>query len=273
MNPLAQRSLLMNLHIKQWTGEVTDKKALQIVADSTKTSTKLDTYTKSLFVTDPLIMIKRIAGRIRLHFYRYSLPWADGGGRLMPSMQFQEFSVGHKKLVAEFEHEVTNFVKDYEELKDDAKANRGDLYNSSDYPLGIELYNRFKIELTTLPFPNIDDFRVKAPEEVIEELKEEMESSVKEVGDHLDNVVLDGIKSRVKFTLDSLLAGKKITQPSMDELAHSISFVSSLETVLPQSTRVIAAQIANEVTCYTAAQIRLSDSVTKKVIRSLKSVQ
>ena len=273
MNPLALRSLLIHLHIRQWAGEVGDRKALQAVATSFKTDTKQDKYTKSLFVDDPLKMVKRVAGRIRLHFYRYALPWSDGGGRLIPSIQFQEFALGHKELVADFENEVIKFVGNYEDYKEAAKEAKGDLYNEDDYPHVDTLYSRFSIELITLPFPNVKDFRIEAPEAVIKQLKEEMKESVEKVSDSLNTIILDRIYTRVNSLLAALEADKKITQPSMDELTQALSPVAGLGDVLPDSTRILTAQIANQVTSYTAAQIRNSQTATRDIIRSLKSVQ
>jgi hypothetical protein len=131
-NPLTTTSILLHLEIRKWAGEVSDKKALKAVADKFNSDTHNDKYKKSLFINDPLAMIDRCAGRLRNHFYASTVPWLDGGkGRLIPSLNFQEFAIEHTKLKMEFGNEVHDFIAEYPEHKDLAEDKKGDLYLAS----------------------------------------------------------------------------------------------------------------------------------------------
>jgi len=273
MNPLAQRSRLMHLHIKKWAAEVTDKAAQQIGAVAKHADTNQDSYKKSLFVTDALHEVNRCAGRIRAFFYHESLPWSDGGGRLMPSRSFKGFSVRHKALVRDFEMAVERFLQGYEEAKDEAEAKKGDLYDASEYPHVLEVRQKFGIELTTLPFPDIGtDFRVEAPEGVIKELKQDMAESLERVNNKVNTEVVALILKRLTTMRKSLSSGKGFKKTIFEELEHALSFADNFGDVLPRKTQDLVAEAKKHILAVTPEQIRNSETLKTTIVHNIKEM-
>lgn len=265
-NPLAELSILLHLKISKWDGEVSDQRALAAVAKAFNGSTSGDKYRKSLFIDDPLKSVDKAAGRIRNNFYKWTLAWQDGGGRLVPSLEFREFAREHSGLVSAFEQEVDRFLDAYDDHKDRAKSAKGDLYDDSNYPPVHELRERFGVSLQTLPFPSTTDFRVEAPEEVIEELKASMESTVSEVTAQVAGAVEDRLKERLVRFHDSLESGKRFTKSLFEELSFVVGTARSMKDVIPERLRKVLSAVEKDLLAYDAEQARSSESLKLRLI-------
>lgn len=272
-NPLAQLSILLNLTIHKWAGEVSDKKALRAVAAAFGGDTNNDRYRKSLFVTDPLKEINRCAGRIRLNFYKWTWSWLDGGaGRLVSSMDFRDFSVEHRAMVNDFEQHVDQFVLDYPEHKELAKQRKGDLYNEDEYPTQSELRDRFSIELTTLPFPDNTDFRVEAPESIIDELKRSVDESIDAVVHNVEADIRGRLRERVSMVQDGLASGKRWSRTLFEELAFVTGMGLHMQEILPKKLGKDLAFIQEHITGYEPAKLRHSEAQQDKCLKACASV-
>ena len=273
MNPLTTTSILLHLEIRKWAGEVSDKKALQAVADTFKSDTHNDKYKKSLFVTDPLSLIDRCAGRLRNHFYYSTVPWLDGGkGRLIPSMSFQDFAKEHAMLKHNFYQEVEQFITDYPDHKEKAEELKGELYNAAEYPSIDHLRGRFEINLTTLPFPNIDDFRITAPEEVMEELRTSMEESVSRVEGVVSKELKDRFHVRMQMLVKTLNVGKRFNGSLLTELGGVIDMGVNLKETISDELFTDMKQIKREVLKYDPEALRNSESAQEDVIKKCMDV-
>lgn len=260
-NPLSELSILLHLKISQWDAQVSDNRALAAVAATFHGDTSRDRYRKSLFVNDPLKGVARCAGRVRNNFYKWTLPWQDGGGRLVPSLDFREFQRAHTGFVGDFDFEVNEFLIAYDDHKELARSHRGDLFREDDYPTADELRGRFSITLQALPFPSSADFRVEAPEEIITQLRADVERTVGEVTATVSNSMQDRIRDRLKVLVDALDSEKRFTSALFDELNFVVNMGRSLRDVLPAPVRKSLDDIELGILPYTPEQVRSSESL------------
>jgi hypothetical protein len=265
-NPLAEVSILLNLQISQWTGEISDRKALAAVAKAFKGDVSRDKYRKALFVTDALGPVHKAGGRIRTHYYRKTLNWADGGSRLVPSMEFRDFGREHSKLVSEFEQEVDTFVADYPEHKENAKDQKGDLFNEHDYPDIEGVRSKFSVKLIALPFPKTTDFRVQAPEEIIIGLRAQIDASLLEVQNTVGADIRGRIQERLTKLHDGLAGGKRFSQTLFDEIALVTDMGLHMEAALAPALNSVLLELKNNLLVVTADQLRNSESLKKTYI-------
>jgi hypothetical protein len=261
-NPLTTTGIILNLSLRKWAGEVSDKTALQAVADTFKSDTHNDKYKKSLFVNDPLSMVDRCAGRLRNHFYARTLSWLDGGqGRLIPSKSFRDFANEHTPLKMQFYQEVDTFIDAYPDHQALAKERKGDLYHEGEYPSVEDLRTRFEVKLITLPFPDVEDFRVDAAEDVIEELQ----ISMKESAEHVQHVLSDELKLRLAKRLQmlhkTLLVGKRFNKSLLTEIQDLVSMSDNLRDSVEANLRDKFIQVKKEILIWTPEQIRNSETV------------
>lgn len=272
-NPLAQLSLLLNLKIRKWAGEVSDKKALGAVAKAFGGDTHRDKYRKSLFVTNPLEAIDKCAGRIRLNFYKWTLAWLDSGnGRLVSSMDYRDFAVEHRGLVNEFEKEVDQFILDYPDHQAVAKERKGDLYNEHEYPPQSELRDRFAIELTTLPFPDNADFRVSAPESIIDELNRSVDESIDAVVHNVEADIRGRVSERVGMLRDGLASGKRWAKTLFEELDFVVGMGLHMQEILPKKLGKDLAFIQEHITSADPAKLRHSEEGKATCLKACESV-
>jgi hypothetical protein len=272
-NPLAQLSLLLNLKIRKWAGEVSDKKALGAVAKAFGGDTHRDKYRKSLFVTNALEAIDKCAGRIRLNFYKWTMAWLDGGlGRLVSSMDYRDFAVEHRGLVNEFEQEVDRFIQDYPDHKAAAKERKGDLYNEHEYPSQSELRDRFAIELTTLPFPDNSDFRVAAPESIIDELRRSVDESIDAVVHNVEEDIRNRVIERVGMLRDGLGSGKRWSRTLFEELGFVTNMGIHMQEILPKKLGKDLVFIQDHITSADPNKLRHSDTGKETCLKACESV-
>jgi len=272
-NPLTTTSIILHLEIQKWAGEVSDKKALKAVADTFNSDTHNDKYKKSLFVTDPLSMIDRCAGRLRNHFYASTYSWLDNGkGRLIPSMDFQGFAIEHSKLKQDFYNEVEQFLAEYEEHKEEAKRKKGDLFNEGEYPTVEQLRTRFEINLTTLPFPNIDDFRITAPEEVIDELQKSMEDSVTRVQHVVSTDIRLRLEERLQMLVKTLKFGKRFSKSLLTELEKLVASAYNLQDTIEKRLYEDLLYVEKNILKYTPETLRNSQNAQDEVIEICNSI-
>lgn len=266
-NPLSNTSILLDLEICKWTGEVSDKKGLAAVAAAYQSDTRLDKYKKSLFVVDALALVDRAAGRIRNHFYACTVPWLDNGnGRLIPSMSFQDFATKHSQLKHEFNHEVAEFIKQYPDHKEMAKQHKGDMYMEHEYPDVTALPALFSINLSALPFPSIDDFRVSAPANVIQELKTTMEESLARVEDVVTKEFAKRLQTRLQMLRKTLTVGQRFSTSLLTELAALISMARNLRDTISEDLDKKMVIIEDQILIHDADAIRDSVSLQQSLI-------
>jgi len=266
-NPLSTSSILLHCTISKWAAEVTDLKALKAVARAFSSDTNDDKYKKALFIGDPLKGIDRCAGRLRNHFYRWTLNWNEAGqGRLMPSRDFRQFAGEHKEHSTEFFKEVQLFIDDYDDHCQTAKEHKGDMYNPAEYPAVDVVQAKFDIQLITLPFPTTSDFRVDAPEQVIADLKDRIDSSILAVNGTVDTEINTRLDVRLGMLLKTLKIGKRFNKSLLTELGFICSMGRNIEATLTSNTINKIRIIETNILICNPDQIRNSQSLQDTLI-------
>jgi len=85
-------SMLVDLNIGVWTGRKMDKKVSAEIDASKNTKTQAGNYHKKLLAgTQKLDQIQKLVTAIRTWHYQQTLPWSDGGSRLLPMANFFDY--------------------------------------------------------------------------------------------------------------------------------------------------------------------------------------
>jgi hypothetical protein len=166
--------MLVDLNISVWTGRKMDKKVSDEIDASKNTKAKAGNYHKKLLAgTDKLDAIQSLTSTIRLWHHVHTLPWSDGGSRLLPVQSFFEY----KPAIAEFEQKfyalVEEFLAEYPTLVSAAAFQLGDLFNSNDYPPVSELRSKFRFRYVFMPVPTSGDFRIDIEDASRKDLEEQ----------------------------------------------------------------------------------------------------
>lgn len=175
---IANSSMLVNITMSVWTGRKLDKQVSAEVDVAKSTKTRAGNYHKNLFAgVDELAAVGRVSGKIRNWFHEQTMPWSDGGDRLLTMANFKDFKGQLKVSDAEFKDTVRIFCVKYPTLISAQAFTMGGLFDRSEYPDVDDIANKFDLRYTFSPVPEVGDWRVDANAEDKKELDEQYQKS------------------------------------------------------------------------------------------------
>jgi hypothetical protein len=170
-------SMLVDLNISMWTGRKMDKKVSEEIDASKGTHARAGNYHKKLLAgTQKLEEIQKIVSKIRTWHYEQTLPWSDGGSRLLPMANFFDYKATLGDYENQFNDAVGEFLNEYPTLVSAAAFQLSDLFSSDDYPDANKLVDKFRFKYVFLPVPTAGDFRVEVGEAYKTELQEQYQN-------------------------------------------------------------------------------------------------
>lgn len=166
-------SVLVDLNLSVWTGRKMDKKTSdEVVAAKSARSKNAATVSKHLLAgNDTLTKIQKHAAYIRNWHYQQTLPWSDGGSRLLPMKTFFDYKEQLGEFEQQFNELIEEFVREYPVLVSAAAFQLGDLFDRTEYPEIETIQERFKFKYVFLPVPEMGDFRVDVGSDARAELQ------------------------------------------------------------------------------------------------------
>jgi len=169
-------AMLVDLNISVWTGRKMDKKVSEEIDASKGTKSRAGNYHKKLLAgTNRLDELQKLVTKIRTWHYEQTLPWSDGGSRLLPMKNFFDYKATLGDFERQLEGEVQMFLQEYDTLVTAAAFQLGDLFDSEEYPTAESLKSKFKFKYVFLPVPDVGDFRIEVNDAHKEELKAQYE--------------------------------------------------------------------------------------------------
>jgi len=174
-------AVLVDLNLSVWTGRKMDKKTSDevVVAKSAHSKNAASVSKHLLAGNDALAKIQKHAAAIRSWHYEQSLPWSDGGSRLLPMKVFFDYKAKLGEFEQEFNDLVTEFVRQYPLLVSAAAFQLGDLFDRNEFPDATTIAERFKFRYVFLPIPEMGDFRVDVGSDIKNELQSQFEGYYK----------------------------------------------------------------------------------------------
>jgi len=174
-------SMLVDLNISVWTGRKMDKKVSEEIDASKGTHARAGNYHKKLLAgTQKLDELQKLVSGIRIWHYQQTLPWSDGGSRLLPMANFFDYKATLNARETQFNECVNEFLVEYPTLVSAAAFQLGDLFSSDEYPDVHKLAYKFKFRSVFLPVPSAGDFRIEVGEAHQAELKAQYEKFYEE---------------------------------------------------------------------------------------------
>ena len=157
---ITERAMLMNVTIHQWTAKRHDKSVSAEVARQHGSDITMGAYQKELVTKESLKDISVLAGQIRDTFHRRTLPWLDGGTRILPADHYFAIMCELKELIHKRDAKVAEFCNKWSDIIDEAQKKLNGLFDPADYPAEALLREAFSVEMTVFPLPSKADFRV-----------------------------------------------------------------------------------------------------------------
>jgi len=168
---ISNSSMLVNISLSVWSGRKLDKQVSAEVDVAKSTKTRAGNYHKNLFAgVAELDEVRRIAGKIRNWHMMHTLPWSDGGDRLLTMANFMEYKKELGLLETEFSTAKQAFCDKYTSLISAQAFTMGKLFDRDEYPDVNDIADKFELRYTFSPVPEVGDWRVDTDAETKREL-------------------------------------------------------------------------------------------------------
>jgi hypothetical protein len=258
---ITQKAMLAAVHISIWTATKHDRKVSRDVADRHGARERAGRYNKQLLMgAGKLDDLRTLAGQIRQHFYKITLPWSDEGFRLLPSHFLFDLTARMREFEAGFSSGVEQFLGVYPDYIREARAELGSLFREEDYPSADKLREKFSVRLEILPVPTGDDFRVTMSAEEQARIAREIDANVRQSLTRGTDDLWKRLRDVVSHMVD------KLSEPETRFHATLVTNIFDLVSLLPQlnvnqdpDLVRFAAQIRDSLCNYTAQDLKKHD--------------
>jgi hypothetical protein len=188
-------TLLVEFNASVWTARKLDKTTTtEIVASKNAGSKDAARVNKHLLAgRTELDVIQQAVGRARQFVYDKTLPWSDSGLRLLPTVNFMQFTERMNDFDEEISALVKSFVAIYPTLITAQAMALGDMFKRDDYPTANEILTKFSFRVNYMPVPTSGDIRVDVGNQAQKELNDRLQALTQE---RIDNAMND-IKTRL----------------------------------------------------------------------------
>lgn len=174
---ISNSAMLVDLNISVWTGRKMDKKVSEEVDATKGTKARAGNYHKKLLAgTDKLEKIQKIVSAVRTWNYNNTLPWSDGGSRLLPMKNFFEYKATLNNFEQQYAQAVDEFIQEYPQLVSNSAFALGSLFDRGEYPDAESLRSKFAFKYVFCPVPDAGDFRIDVEEQAKAELQQQYKS-------------------------------------------------------------------------------------------------
>ena len=188
-------TLLVEFNASVWTARKLDKTTTtEIEASKNAGSKDAARVNKHLLAgRTELDVIQQAVGRARQFVYDKTLPWSDSGLRLLPTVNFMQFTERMNDFDEEISALVKSFVAIYPTLITAQAMALGDMFKRDDYPTANEILTKFSFRVNYMPVPTSGDIRVDVGNQAQKELNDRLQALTQE---RIDNAMND-IKTRL----------------------------------------------------------------------------
>jgi hypothetical protein len=187
-NQLAERAMLVSLHISSWSGMAVDKEVTEEVNESHKADKAAGRYNKRLVATKFLSGISTAHTNARATHRLLTLPWEDDGTRILAANGFITYSSKLKDCRLKAEAEVKALKGQREAIVRDGRIRLGTMFDEDDYPSNDDIMAKFGFDVEIKPIPEAGDFRAQLSNEATAAIVKDIERRTQQ---RLENAMND----------------------------------------------------------------------------------
>ena len=178
-NKLSEKAMLVQITINGTSGKRKDKKVTREIVTAIHAHSDAGDWWTRLIPKSEIDPITSAGMKCRNTLNKFTLPWMDGGLRILPSARFTEYSKAIRTDIEAYFIAVDNFLKHYPRIVSDAKERLGDFLDGQSLPTLSEMRGKFDLRQSILPLPTINkDFRIGLSDEETSEIQNTIEESI-----------------------------------------------------------------------------------------------
>lgn len=232
------KALLADLTIGVFSNRRQDKQETAATIERHGAVAKAASVSKTLIDEGALKPIRSIARDAYAQFTTQTLPWVNGGPRILPTAIYHTMKVDLINMRDNFQRNVDALASQLPHLLADAPNRLGTLYKQEDMPTEEKILSSFKFDWDFTPIPTGADFRIDLSNAERDALAAEFESRFPEKLMRANNHLWERAYEVISHLADRLTKYK----PAMEEgeraehpfHASTIENVRELATILPK---------------------------------------
>lgn len=279
-NTITERAMLVSLNIQQWMGAKHDKKISQEVARAHNSDVNMGRYQKILVAKESLERLRQITSSARHEHYNRTLPWSDGGVRILSSKGYFDYAASMRAKQVLWDAAVADFIAGYQQMIVEARARLNGLFNEGDYPGISKMRGKFSFAFNVLPMPTSQDFRVELGDEETARVRSEIEQSL---NDSL-RVAMSDVWGRIRDVVARMserlhaysLTEEGVSNPFRDSVVDNVrdllDILPTLDITEDPTLAKISKRINAQLCAYTADELRESDSAREKTAKAADAI-
>jgi hypothetical protein len=255
---LAQKAMLVDLHVSRWSGFKIDSKASRQLIKDANAENGSATVSKRIVPKEAFADIVTVCNALRAHMAKHSLPWSDNGQRIMTRNIFALFMQGYNELERNFNAAVKEFIEvKYPLVRDKVAFRMGDLFVEKDYPTVDELREKFRVDLDIDGITEPDDFRVALPEQQLNKLKASLEDSINRRLSSAMHDVYVRIAALLEHYIEKMADPEAIFRDStVNNLVELMNILPGLNITNSPDLRTIRQRVMNTIGSYQPNDLR-----------------
>jgi len=275
-------TLLVEFNASVWTARKLDKTTTtEIVASKNAGSKDAARVNKHLLAgRTELDVIQQAVGRARQFVYDKTLPWSDSGLRLLPTVNFMQFTERMNDFDEEISALVKSFVAIYPTLITAQAMALGDMFKRDDYPTANEILTKFSFRVNYMPVPTSGDIRVDVGNQAQKELNDRLQALTQERIDNAMNDIKTRLLDHLKRMSDRLttdyVAGEAKQRRFHDTLVDGALDLCAIAKTLNVTNDVGLEQARKELeqllTGVTPDELRKNEAIRQDVKKNVDSI-
>lgn len=173
------KALLVKLNIGMPGNGRKDKALTTEVTTNHALASNAGRWNKTLYPPEAFTPITTIAGAARTFHYDNTLPWLDDGMRILPTLNYQDYTKAMRQFRAQFESTAdSHFIAQLAHWEDKARAMHNGTFRPEDYKPAHKLAKKFKFVSACLPVPTSSDFRVSFSDDEMQLLRSDLDQQL-----------------------------------------------------------------------------------------------
>lgn len=283
MSKLSERAMIAHVKIESWSAKCKDAKVTDKVHRDHNASADAGAYQKRLLSKDALAEITQIANEARKEHYARTVPWEDGGMRLLSAAGFTAYAEAMKGYRRKFECAVEKFVSLYPDFVSDARARLNGMFNAADYPDPDQIHKRFGFAVRINPVPESNDFRVTLSDAQAAEIRADIEARTRDALADGMRDVWERVAERVGHMAKKLNEFQPATEPGqknqgvfrdslVENVRELVRLLPSLNLTGDAKLDAIAKRMEAELCGHDADTLRQSDNIRAGVAAKAEAI-
>lgn len=270
---LSERAMLVNIKISTWTGRKKNKQISEQIQNENNASTDSGAWWTYLIPKKHVQRIETAANNCRTIHYKFSLPWLDGGVRILPSEMLMDYTSKLREAIYKFDEVIDDFISDYPEIKISAHKRLGTLIDGKEFPSTEELRSKFGVHTDILPLPDVKDFRVKINAEDAEEIKSKMKESLDTMTQKAVGDIWRRLKELVEKIETTMKDPKKIFRDTLiGNLSEFVDLIPKLNLTNDNRLEEMRKEVKEKLASLKPIDLRESKTDRKKAHKSSKEI-